>query len=101
MLARPIVFASVPNQIVRVGLWNIRWRIVPPPLFDTGVTEKNDSVFGSNPTRRLGCTPVSASQMRSLSSEAIAYGNDIPPAGIGHSFILPVFGSSRPSFDCV
>jgi len=63
-----MVFASVPNHSVLVGAWKIMWRTVPPPLSVIGVTENHDSFFGSNPTRRLGCTPVSASQILSRSS---------------------------------
>ena len=71
MRACPIVFASVPNQSVPVGRWKIMWRTVPPPL-GIGVGPTNSSVAGSNPTRRLGWTPVSENQIRSRSSIARA-----------------------------
>src|SRR6188508_2702588 len=69
--ARPIVLLSVPNQICPPRASNIMCRTVPPPL-GMGVTPKNFWVFGSNPTSRLGCEPVSTSQIRSLSSDAMA-----------------------------
>src|SRR6185369_15127711 len=66
--ARPMVLLSVPNQIWPPRASNIMCRTVPPPL-GMGVTPKNFSVLGSNPTSRLGCEPVSTSQILSLSSD--------------------------------
>ena len=49
--------------------------LVVPPL-GIGADANTFSNFGSKPTRRLGCGPDSTTQMRSLSSTAIAYGSD-------------------------
>src|SRR5690606_38127438 len=93
--ARPMVFASVPNQISPVGGWKYMCRTVfrSAPLLSTGVSLKNVSVLGSKPTKRLGCTPVSTNQIRSLSSTAMAYGRDCGPLGITHSSNCFVFWS--------
>src|SRR3954466_5857016 len=93
--ASPMVLLSVPTQICPAGASNIMCRPVPPPL-GMGVTPKNFSVLGSNPTRRLGCEPVSTSQIRSLSSDVMAYGRAAGPPGKAHSLNCFVLGSNRP-----
>ena len=65
-----------------------------PPL--TATLSVKARFFESKATRRLGCTPVSATQTRSRSSTAIAYGNDRSRLGIANSATFPLAGSSRP-----
>src|SRR5690606_9285112 len=93
--ARPMVFASVPNQISPVGGWKYMCRTVfrSAPLLNPGVLLKNVEVFGSKPTKRLGCPPVSAIQIRALPPTAMAYGRDRVPLGITHSSNCFVFWS--------
>ena len=90
------MFASPPNQICRVALSKVMWRIVFASVDGIVIVSVNFRCDGSNATSRFGCGPVSASHTRPRSSEVIAYGIDIPPDGSAHSSTLPLFGSSRP-----
>src|SRR5918912_71707 len=68
-------------------------RTTPPP---DGIAQVwNFSVFGSKRTIVFGFTPDSLYQTTSL-MDAMPYGRELGPPGDGHSFTLPVFGSSRP-----
>ena len=50
----PIAPWSVPNQIKRVDLSNVIWRMVFGPGFPTGISATNFFVFGSNATSVAG-----------------------------------------------
>jgi hypothetical protein len=60
-MARPIVFASVPNQIAWLARSKTMCRTEPAPL-GMDVIEKNSSDRGSKPTMRFGWVPVSTNQ---------------------------------------
>src|SRR5436190_661902 len=93
---RPIMFASPPNQICRDALSNVMWRIVFALSAAMAMFSVNFRCAGSNATRRFGCGPVSASQMRPRSSAVTAYGIEPGPLGSAYSSIRPLLGSSRP-----
>ena len=73
--------ASPPNQICRDALSNVMCRIVFAWFAVMTMFSVNFRWAGSNATRRLGCGPVSASQMRPRSSDVTAYGSEPGPLG--------------------
>src|SRR5206468_3158539 len=70
-------------------------RTTPPP---EGIAHVwNFSVFGSKRTTVFGFTADSLYQMTSW-IDVMPYGCDFGPPGDGHSFTVPVLGSSRPRY---